>query len=59
MTAPLSMRTRRADTALHPIHVAARRIAEIRRQSLNLLVVVAGAMGAAHLVALVMLLVRP
>lgn len=59
MTAPLSMRPRRADTTVHPIHVVARRIAEIRRQSLQLLMVLAGTIAAAHLVALVMLLVRP
>ena len=59
MTAPMSMRPRDADTALHPIHMAARRMARVRHQSLHLLVMLAGTIGAAHLAALVMLLVRP
>ncbi|WP_341990327.1 hypothetical protein [Azorhizobium sp. AG788] len=59
MTAPMSMRPREADTALHPIHMAARRMARVRHQSLQLLVMVAGTIGAAHVVAFMLLLVRP
>lgn len=58
MTAVPSIPRARADKALHPIHVAGIHSAQIRRQACAILGMVAGAMIAAHLIALSALMLR-
>ena len=59
MSALLSARRRRPDTALHLIHAAALRTAEVRRQSCIALGLVAAAPIIGALLALLCLAVRP
>lgn len=58
MTTVPSIPRASADKALHPIHVAGIRSAQIRRQACTVLGIVAGAMVAAHLIALAALVLR-
>lgn len=59
MSALLSARRRRPDRALHPVHLAALRMAEVRLHSCIALGLVAAAPIIGALAALLCLVVRP